>query len=212
MVNRALVVIDVQREYEEGALPIAYPPLTESLASIGRAMDAARHRGVPIAVIQQDAPATSPIFAVGTTGWQLHPVVADRPSDTLFTKRLPGAFTGTGLERWLRERAVDTVTLVGYMTQHCVDTTARQASHAGFAVEVLEDATGTLDYRNEVGAVDARTLHTTVLTVLHTGFAAVATTDAWLAALAADRRLPAGSVPSSTGVPDSPRSSSPRSS
>lgn len=200
MVNRALVVIDVQREYENGALPISHPPLAQSLASIGRAMDAAHRQGVPIAVVQHDAPAESPVFAVGSTGWQLHPVVTDRPRDTLFHKRLPGAFTDTGLEKWLRDHAIDTVTLVGYMTQHCVDTTARQAAHAGFAVEVLADATGTLDYRNEVGTVDARSLHTSVLTVLHAGFAAVATLDAWLAALATDRTLSAGSVPSSTGV------------
>ena len=31
MTRRALIVIDVQNEYETGALPIAHPPLAESL-------------------------------------------------------------------------------------------------------------------------------------------------------------------------------------
>ncbi|EFC85808.1 cysteine hydrolase family protein [Parafrankia sp. EUN1f] len=200
MVRRAVVVIDVQQEYETGAMRISYPPLAGSLAAIGRVMDAAHEHRIPVVVVQQDAPATSPIFAVGSPGWRLHPEVADRHRDVLFHKRLPGAFTGTELEAWLRDRGIDTVTLVGYMTQHCVGTTARQASHLGLAVEVLADATGTLDYRNEVGAVDARSLHHGVLTVLHAGFAAVATTDDWLAALPAKRRLPAGSLATTAAV------------
>ncbi|OHV40540.1 MULTISPECIES: cysteine hydrolase family protein [Pseudofrankia] len=201
MSNRALIVIDVQREYDTGTLPITYPPLAGSLDRIGQAMDVARDRGIPVVVIQQDADAGLPAFAGCSSGWELHPVVAARPRDVLLRKRLPGSFTGTGLEGWLRERAVDTVTLVGYMTHHCVDTTARQASHAGFAVEVLSDATGTLAYANEVGALTAEQMHARALTVLHAGFAAVGTTDAWLAALAAGTRLPGSSAFASGRVP-----------
>ena len=41
MPKRALIVIDVQNEYFDGALPISDPPVETSLANIGRAMDAA---------------------------------------------------------------------------------------------------------------------------------------------------------------------------
>ena len=44
-------------------------------------------------------------------------------------------------EQFLRERGVDRVVLSGFMTQMCVDTTARQAAHLGFGVTVLADAT-----------------------------------------------------------------------
>ena len=47
--RRALVVIDVQNEYVSGDLPIEFPPIDTSLANIGRAMDAARAAGVPLA-------------------------------------------------------------------------------------------------------------------------------------------------------------------
>jgi nicotinamidase-related amidase len=47
MPKRALIVIDVQNEYFDGALPISDPPPAISLANIGRAMDAATGAGVP---------------------------------------------------------------------------------------------------------------------------------------------------------------------
>ncbi len=69
----------------------------------------------------------------------------------LIEKNLPGSFTGTGLEEWLRERGITTVTIAGYMTHMCCDTTARQAVHRGFDVEFLSDATGTLPLSNSAG-------------------------------------------------------------
>ncbi|ADP81542.1 cysteine hydrolase family protein [Pseudofrankia inefficax] len=197
-VRRALVVIDVQNEYDaDGALPIAHPPFAVAMANVTAAMDAARESGVPVVVIQHDAPADSPLFAVGSSGWELHPAVGGRPRDALFRKTLPGSFTGTGLEAWLRAHAIDTLTVVGFMTHWCVDTTTRQAVHAGFSVEVLADATGTIAYANSVGTLDARQMHERALTVLHGGMAAVGTTEAWLAALRGGGRLPASSLPES---------------
>jgi nicotinamidase-related amidase len=66
---------------------------------------------------------------------------------------LPGSFTSTELEMWLRERNVETVVIAGYMTQMCCDTTTRQAMHLGFGVEFLSDGTGTLTIKNDAGEV-----------------------------------------------------------
>jgi nicotinamidase-related amidase len=190
MVARALVVIDAQNEYDFGRLPISHPPLDESVRRIGRAMDAARRARIPVVVVRHTLPAAAPVFAVGSPEWQLHPVVAERHADVIIDKTLPGAFSGTPLEQWLRDHDVDTVTCTGYMTQHCVSMTARQAMHAGFAAEVLSDATGTLAYRNEAGAASAEEMHRVHLAALHATFAAVATTDEWLDAVANGTALP----------------------
>lgn len=198
--RRALIVIDVQNEYITGALQVTFPEPTTSLANIGRAIDAATSAGVPVVVIQHDAPEGSPIFAVGSAGWQVHDAVASRPHAVLFHKQLPGSFTGTGLEEWLRANEIDTLTVAGYMTNMCVDTTSRQAAHLGLKVEVLSDATGTLDYSNEAGSVTAEQIHTVTLTVLHSALAAVATTEAWIAALGGDA-LPGSNLVSSTRHP-----------
>jgi len=80
-VSRALIVIDVQNEYVTGSLRIEFPPVDTSLTNIGRAMDAARAAGILTIVVQNHAPEGAPLFAHGSNGWQLHPVVSSRPCD-----------------------------------------------------------------------------------------------------------------------------------
>jgi nicotinamidase-related amidase len=194
--RRALVVVDVQQEYDPGVfpdagLPITHPPLDVSTRNVARAMDAAQHAGIPVVVVQHTDAADEPVFAEGSRGWRLQPFVEDRSWDHLVRKAYPGSFTGTDLEPWLREHDVETVTLVGYMTQLCIDTTARQAAHRGFGVEVLSDATGTLPLSVDGTTVDAETLHASVLVALGSAFASVAGTDAWLSAVHAHADLPA---------------------
>lgn len=159
--KRALLVIDVQNEYFTGALPITHP--AGHLEQILTAMDAAAGK-VPTIVVQHYFPdPDKPFFQKGTPGWELHPEIQARPHDLLIEKTLPGSFTGTRLEEWLRENDIDIVTIAGYMTHMCCDTTARQAVHLGFTVEFLSDATGTLDLSNEAGEVTAEELHRSIL-------------------------------------------------
>jgi len=84
------------------------------------------------------------------------------------------------LETWLQANTIDTLTVVGYMTHNCVDSTVKHAHHSGRAVESLHDATGSLSYTNSAGHVDARTLHETANIVMQSSFAAVMSTDAWI--------------------------------
>jgi nicotinamidase-related amidase len=184
-VNRALLVVDVQNEYESGALPIAFPPLPEALGNVARALDAAHAAGLPVVLVRQTDAADSRAFAAGSDRWQLHPVVRDRwrDGDHVVDKAMPSAFAGTDLDRWLRRRGVDVLTVVGFMTQNCVESTVRDAVHRGWQVEVLSDATGTVALANAAGAVSARHLHETSLVVLQSRFAAVTTTARWLAAV-----------------------------
>ncbi|WP_413756097.1 cysteine hydrolase family protein [Streptomyces sp. MMBL 11-3] len=187
--KRALVVIDVQNEYLTGALPITHPAPALSLGNIAMALDTAAQEGVPVVVVQHAAPAGSPVFARGTHGFALHEVVASRPYDHLVEKTLPSSFTGTDLDDWLRREGVDTLTVVGYMTQNCVESTARHAVHLGYRVEVASDATGTVDLANRVGALSAAELHRTVLVVMQSFFAFVTTTGEWIGAVRAKAPL-----------------------
>ena len=192
--NRALIVIDVQNEYFDGQLPISYPPREQTLPRILQAMDAANLAGVPVVVVRHIAPAGSPIFATGSHGAALHPEVAARPHQLLLDKQYASCFTGTGLDAWLRERSIDTLTICGYMTHNCDASTILHASHDGYRVELLHDASGSLPYRNAAGSASAEEIHRVYCTVMHTGFAAVAATDDWLAALASGSALTADNV------------------
>jgi nicotinamidase-related amidase len=99
-------------------------------------------------------------------------------------------FAGTDVAGWLAERGVDTITIVGYMTNNCDIATAISAEELGLAAEVLSDASGAIHLANEAGKVSADQLHETLLVLLHSNFAAVATTDAWTAAVSIGEALP----------------------
>ena len=187
--RRALIVIDVQNEYLDGNLPIEYPEVRHSLANITCAMDAAHAQGIPIVVVQHLAPASSPVFARGSHNAALHPAVVERPCDLRLEKSLASALAGTELGSWLRARAIDTLTVVGFMTHNCNDSTIRQAVHEGWQVEYLHDASGALAYRNRAGAATAEEIHRVFTVVLQSSFAAVMSTDEWL------QRLETGAAP-----------------
>lgn len=181
--KRALIVIDVQNDYDGGNLPIEFPPVKESLANIGKAMDACQLHFVPVVVVQNILPEGAPIMAKGTVGAQLHETVASRRRDHLITKSFPSAFCATDLKEWLRAHEVDTIVIAGYMTHNCDLSTALEGMHAGFAVEFLSDATGSVPYANSAGTVSAEELHRSILVLLQARFAAVLTTKEWIAAL-----------------------------
>jgi nicotinamidase-related amidase len=179
--SRALLIIDVQNEYFSGALPITHP--VGHLDRILGVMDAAAGR-IPVVVIQHAfTQSDKPFFQKGSPGWELHPEVAGRPRDALIEKNLPGSFTGTGLEKWLRERGISTVAIAGYMTHMCCDTTARQAVHRGFNVEFLSDATGTLPLSNSAGRVTAEELHRSILCAQQMLLSEVLPSSEWIARL-----------------------------
>jgi nicotinamidase-related amidase len=177
---RALVVIDVQNDYDGGNLAIQHPPFTETVANVARAMDAAAAAGIKIVVVRQMAPEMSPIFARGSHGGELHPEIAGRARDHYVEKALPSAFTGTDLEAWLRANAIDTITVAGYMTHNCDLSTIIHAVHMGFAVEFLSDASGSVPYANSAGYASAEDIHRVVTIVLQSRFAAVLKTAGWI--------------------------------
>ena len=186
--RRVLLVIDVQNDYVGGNLPIVYPPVELSLANIGRAMDAAKAAAIPVVVVQNILPATAPFMAQGTPGADLHQVVSGRGWDHFLKKNMPSAFHETGLEAWLRERTIDTITIVGYMTHNCDLSTVVAGMHHGFAVELLRDATGSLPYANRAGLASAEEIHRVMTVVMQARFAAVMTTEEWLGLVAGGGR------------------------
>lgn len=181
--RRALLVIDVQNEYFTGKLKIEFPPVEISLPNIGLAMDTARAAGIPVIVVQHDAPEDSPVFAKGSETWQLHPVVGERPADRRINKTMASAFAGTELGEWLEANRIDILTVVGYMTHNCDVSTILHAYHHGLTVEFLADATGSLPYENAAGKASAEEIHRVFSTVFHSNFAAVTSTANWTVAV-----------------------------
>ena len=183
MAKRALIIIDVQNEYFTGTLRVSHPPPEASLPCVLAAMDAATKAGVLVITVQHACPAGEPLFAVDTVNFDLHPAVAARPAALNVVKPMPSCFSGPALAAFLEAEGVGTLTLAGYMTHTCVDSTARAAAHSGYAVEVLADACSCVPYVTKAGAASAADLHNSTLTVLSSYFANVVPTAEWIAAI-----------------------------
>ncbi len=192
--RRALVVIDVQREYFEGPLAIAYPPRDEVLATIVDAIGTATDAGVPVALVQHESSATSPVFAAGSERQRLHPEIDSQSGLPRFTKNHASVFTSEALRDWVAGQSADTVTLVGFMTNNCVLATAADAETRGLAVEVLRDATGAIALSNAAGTVTGREVHDILMVLLHSNWARVATAAEWAGAVKERRRLDGGNL------------------
>src|SRR5699024_8714842 len=177
--------------YFDGLLPIQYPPREESIARVRTAIEAAERAEIPVVIVQHELPADSPIFATGSATAANHPGAAaheDRAAQRV-GKQYSSIFAGTGLADRLREQDVDTVTLVGYMTNNCVLASAAAAELLGLAVEVLSDATGAIDLVNDAGRAPAQQVHETLMALLHSNWAAVTDTDTWTTAVQTEQTL-----------------------
>lgn len=188
--RRGLVVIDVQNEYFDGcALPIGYPSVEVSLPNIVAALRSARQ-----AVVRHVATEGAAAFARGSHGAALHSAIVPQAQDHLIDKTMPSVFTGTDFADWIAEHGLDTITIVGYMTQNCNVSTTIEAAHRGLNVEVLADATGALAYENAAGRAEAEEIHRVFTVVFHARFGAVTSTALWIDAVARGEALPRGQL------------------
>lgn len=190
--RRALIVVDVQQEYFDGPLEIQYPPREESLANILNTVKVAGANDLPVVIVQHRMPEGAPVFVEGTPGWSLHPALEGHIDSA--TKRVhkqyASIFAGTDIAEWLRAKGIDTITIVGYMTNNCDLGTAVEAEGLGFAAEIISDASGAIHLANEAGQVSAQSLHETLMILLQSNFAAVATTSEWVEAVNSGTNLP----------------------
>ncbi len=183
--RRAVIVIDVQNEYFEGPLAIQYPPRDETLSTILGAIDTAQAEGMPVAMVQHVMGDDAPVFNPTTERYALHEDIAARQKDDTHhvVKQFGSIYADTDVEQWLRDNDVDTVTLVGFMTNNCVIASAVEGEQRGFTTEVLSDATGAINLSNSAGTADAKTVHTTMMALLNSNLAAVGTSEQWTAAV-----------------------------
>ena len=142
-------------------------------------MDSARAHGVPVVVVRDAARATAEYSRKAPRSWNLHKDIAARPADLLVDKTCLELRRDQSREVAARE-PIDTLTVSGYMTQMCCDSTAREGFHRGYKVEFLSDATGTLTVGNDSGKVADKDLHNSVLVTQASMFSKVMGTADWI--------------------------------
>lgn len=173
----ALVLVDFQREFVDGGLPLpaAAPAAERALRLLGWA----RERGLLVVFVRQVAAGPGPLFAPGSAGAAPLPGFEARDGEWVVTKSAAGAFTRTDLADRLAARRIDRVIVAGFMTHLAVDSTARDATVLGLRVLVAADATATrtLPATDGGSPLDHRTVQRAALAALGDRFAEVLSVD-----------------------------------
>jgi nicotinamidase-related amidase len=139
----ALIVIDLQK------LITGIPTVHPTGEIIGRAAQLARafrERGLPVVLVNvTGAPpgrtdAGPRNFSFPPDWTEFVPELEQHPDDHTVSKQRWGAFIGTGLDDFLRQRGVTQVFLTGISTSAGVESTARSAYDYGYNVVLVVDA------------------------------------------------------------------------
>jgi nicotinamidase-related amidase len=98
-------------------------------------------------------------------------------NEPVVIKRTPGSFFNTNLEELLKNREIENVIITGMMTNHCCDTTTREASARGYKTMVINDCVRTFDLKGIDGKLIPReTIQYVTLSILQ-GFAKIVSLD-----------------------------------
>jgi nicotinamidase/pyrazinamidase len=160
--RRALVVVDVQRDFcEGGSLAVAggvgvAAAIAELLAGphgyshVVATRDHHIDPGSHFSEHPDYVDSWPPHCVVGTPGVELRPELSDVAFEAVFDKgEFAAAYSGfegrsasgDSLSGWLRDRGVQAVEVCGIATDYCVRATAVDAAAAGFETTVLLDLT-----------------------------------------------------------------------
>lgn len=177
MAKRALIVVDLQNEYEaDGKLPLER--LDQAVANAKRVIMAAREAGEMIVHFRHETPGSDDApFAVGTNGTHIIEAVAPVEGETVLTKHYPNSFRDTDLKALLDEAGVEDVVIIGAMSHMCIDATARAAFDFGYSVTVVSDACATRALSIDGVDVPAVQVHAAFMAALAFAYAKIVPTS-----------------------------------
>ncbi len=173
--DMVLIIIDAQREYLDGALPL--PGIGPALDRMTELVQAARQSGHPVVhVAHRGQPGG--LFDPGDGG-RIIEAVRPAGDEPVVHKALPNAFAGTELLQTVSGTGRTQMVLCGFMTHMCVSSTARAALDLGLATTVVSDATASRDLPSADGAgvIEADLVQAGALAALADRFAAVIPTS-----------------------------------
>jgi nicotinamidase-related amidase len=175
LTDAVLIVIDAQREYVDGKLPLS--DVKSALTEIGSLLARARKAGAPIIHIQQRG-RPGGAFGPDTPGFDIADAAAPSGAEAVIEKSLPNAFAGTTLQATLDGLGRKQLILTGFMTHMCVEATARAALDHGFKSTVVAAATATRDLPDPLtgNAVPATEVQRNALAALADRFATIVAT------------------------------------
>ena len=172
----ALIIIDIQNDYFPGG-KMALVGSDAAGAQAARVLEHFRRLGKPVFHIQHLSvrPGAS-FFIPATTGAEIHSSVTPLDGEVIIQKNFPNAFRHTDLASRLQAANVKRITVVGMMTQMCIDTSVRAAADLGFEVTLIHDACATRDQTFGNHTVPAAQVQAAFMAAL-SSFSAVQSTE-----------------------------------
>ncbi len=138
----ALIVIDVQKEYQSGG-HLEIKGFDKAADNIAKLLAWAREGNADIFHVQHiSATPHDDSFAADTPGIAFAEGFAPLDGERTFTKSKPSAFSADAFEQALKEGTYEQIIICGFSSFLCCDSTARDAYHRGYNVLFIDDAIG----------------------------------------------------------------------
>lgn len=171
--TRAVILVDIQNDYFAGGLwPV--DDMDRVADAAANVLDAAREAGDLVIHIRHEATSdAAPFFRPGTTGADIHPSVAPLGNESIILKHRPNSFYQTDLQEQLQSAGIRDLTIIGAMTQMCIDATARAARDLGYDVTLVADACGAKAMTFGATALTAEQVQAAFLAALAMSYATV---------------------------------------
>jgi ureidoacrylate peracid hydrolase len=195
----ALVVIDLQNVFMLPGMPVEVPTAREIVPNVNRLAGAVREAGGKVVWVQMTLNEQQESWSVffegerrrdafkdlqrGSHGHALHRDLDVKAGDLVIEKRRYSAFIqgSSDIDRVLRELGMDTVVIVGTLTNVCCESSARDAMMLNYKLVFVSDANA---------AISDEEHNATLGTILRV-FGDVATTEETIERLVARRHVAA---------------------
>jgi nicotinamidase-related amidase len=151
LADSVVLVIDAQKEYTEGLLPL--DGIDESIDALSRFLAKARAANVPIIHIVQIGKPGGKITNPQGPFVEIIDKVKPLAGEAIVKKHLPSSFKGTTLEEELARTGKKDLIITGYMTHMCLNSTVRDAAEAGYRCTVVSELTATRNLPDGKGGI-----------------------------------------------------------
>ena len=170
----ALVVIDLQNVFMLPGMPIEVPVAREIVPNVNRLAESVREAGGKVVWVQMTLEGEQENWSVffqgdprgdslaqltpGAHGHALHDDLDVRPEDEVIRKKRYSAFIqgSSNLDEMLRAAGIDTIVVVGTLTNVCCESSARDAMMLNYKVLFVSDANAALtdaDHNATLGTI-----------------------------------------------------------
>ena len=170
----ALVVIDLQNMFMLPGMPKEVPAAREIVPNVNRLAESVREAGGKVVWVQMTVEGEQENWSVffdgdprgeslaqltpGAPGHALHDDVDVRPEDEVIRKKRYSAFIqgSSNIDEILRAAGIDTVIVVGTLTNVCCESSARDAMMLNYKVLFVSDANAALadaDHNATLGTI-----------------------------------------------------------